>query len=126
MRRDHPSTSVDLTIDVDPSEQTARFDAQGTQFILRQGEWSSWVRAEYSLIPHVKSVHGIFRVYLQQVHPYLRVYVSPVNIDPEDPALPISTPPEYSSQPARAAGPFSTPEITNETPAFPPLIPSHS
>ena len=51
---------------------------------------------------------GIFRVYLQQVHPYLRVYVSPVNIDPEDPALPISTPRDYSRSLAGAVGPFYT------------------
>ena len=118
MRRDHQATSVTLTVDVDPTEPTARFDTQGTQFILRDGEWSTWVRAEYSLIPHVKSVRGMFRVYLQQAHPYLRVYVSPVNIDPEDPALPISTPREFSSQLAGAVGPFYTQGIAEETSAF--------
>ena len=83
-----------------------------------QGEWSEWVQAEYSLIPHVNSVRGIFRVYLQQAHPYLRVYVSPVNIDPEDPALPISTPRDYSRQLAGAVGPFYTQGIAEETSAF--------
>ena len=118
MRRDRQATSVDLTVDVDPSEPTARFATQGTQFILRDGEWSPWVRAEYSLIPHLKSVRGMFRVYLQQAHPYLRVYVSPVNIDPADPALPISTPHEFSSQLAGAVGPFYTQGIAEETSAF--------
>ena len=60
----------------------------------------------------------MFRVYLQQAHPYLRVYVSPVNIDPEDPALPISTPREFSSQLAGAVGPFYTQGIAEETSAF--------
>jgi predicted AlkP superfamily phosphohydrolase/phosphomutase len=118
MRRDHQATSVALTVSVDFSEQTARFDIQGNQFILRQGEWSEWVRAEYPLIPHVNSVRGIFRVYLQQAHPYLRVYVSPVNIDPEDPALPISTPRDYSRRLTEAVGPFYTQGIAEETSAF--------
>jgi len=118
MRRDRHSTSVGLTVSVDPTAQTARFDTQGRQFILQQGEWSEWVRTEYSLIPHVNSVRGIFRVYLQQVHPYLRIYVSPVNIDPEDPALPISTPRDYSRNLATAVGPFYTQGIAEETSAF--------
>ena len=37
MRRDRQATRSTLTVDVDPSEQTARFDTQGTQFILREG-----------------------------------------------------------------------------------------
>lgn len=118
MRRDRQPTSVDLTVSVDSSEQTARFDIQGNQFILRQGEWSEWARAEYRLIPHVNSVRGIFRVYLQQAHPYLRVYVSPVNIDPADPALPISTPRDYSRGLTEAVGPFYTQGIAEETSAF--------
>jgi len=118
MRRDHQATSVPLTVSVDSVEQTARFDIQGRQFILNEGEWSDWVRAEYSLIPHVNSVHGIFRVYLQRAHPYLRVYVSPVNIDPEDPALPVSTPRNYSRDLAAAVGPFYTQGIAEETSAF--------
>ena len=118
MRRDRQATSVGLTVSVDPTEQAARFDTQGRQFLLQQGEWSEWVRAEYSLIPHINSVRGIFRVYLQQAHPYLRIYVSPVNIDPEDPALPISTPRDYSRTLAGAVGPFYTQGIAEETSAF--------
>jgi predicted AlkP superfamily phosphohydrolase/phosphomutase len=118
MRRDHPSTSIDLAVFVDAAEQTARFDTQGQQFVLVAGEWSDWVRADYSLIPHVNSVRGMFRVFLQQAHPYLRVYVSPVNIDPEDPALPISTPRRYSRDLDDAVGPFYTQGIAEETSAF--------
>ena len=72
----------------------------------------------FPLIPGLKSVRGIFRVYLQQAHPYLRIYVSPVNIDPEDPALPISTPRAYSRTLAGALGPFYTQGIAEETSAF--------
>jgi hypothetical protein len=56
------------------------------------------------------------RIYLQQVHPHLRIYLSPVNLDPEAPALPISTPGVYSRQLALTLGPYDTQGITEETP----------
>ncbi len=70
------------------------------------------------LLPGVKSASGILRVYLQQAHPYLRIYVTPVNIDPEDPALPISTPPKLSRQLAESLGPFMRRGIPEETFGF--------
>jgi predicted AlkP superfamily phosphohydrolase/phosphomutase len=118
LRKDHAITAADLTVHIDPTESAARFELDEQQFILRQGEWSEWVHARFRLMPGVKSASGILRVYLQQVHPYLRIYVSPVNIDPEDPALPISTPPAYSRQLARSLGPFYTQGIAEETSAF--------
>jgi predicted AlkP superfamily phosphohydrolase/phosphomutase len=118
LRKDRVTTVADLTVHIDPTESAARFELQGQQFILRQGEWSEWVRASFRLLPGVKSASGILRVYLQQAHPYLRIYVSPVNIDPADPALPISTPPAYSRQLAESLGPFYTQGIAEETSAF--------
>jgi predicted AlkP superfamily phosphohydrolase/phosphomutase len=118
LRKDRAVTAADLALHIDPTASAARFDLDGQEFILRQGEWSGWLRARFRLLPGVKSASGILRVYLQQVHPYLRVYVSPVNIDPEDPALPISTPPAYSRRLAESLGPFYTQGIAEETSAF--------
>ena len=118
LRKDHAITAADLTVYIDPTESVARFDMEGQQFVLRQGEWSDWVHAKFRLLPGVKSASGILRVYLQQAHPYLRIYVTPVNIDPEDPALPISTPPKLSRQLAESLGPFYTQGIPEETSAF--------
>jgi predicted AlkP superfamily phosphohydrolase/phosphomutase len=117
-RRDNAVASVDLIAYADPAGQTARFDLDDQQVILKQGEWSRWMRASFRLIPIVKSASGIFRIYLQQVHPYLRVYVSPVNIDPENPELPLSTPPSYSRTLASAVGDFYTQGISEDTAAF--------
>jgi predicted AlkP superfamily phosphohydrolase/phosphomutase len=118
LRKDRAITAANLTVHIDPTESAARFELEGQQFILRQGEWSDWVHARFRLMPGVKSASGILRVYLQQAHPYLRIYVSPVNIDPEDPALPISTPPAYSRHLAESLGPFYTQGIAEETSAF--------
>ena len=118
LRKDRATTSVDLTVHVDPDLHAARFDFGDRQFILKQGEWSAWVRAEFKLVPGLKSASGIFRVYLRQAHPHLAVYVSPVNLDPEDPALPISTPRAFSRKLAGSLGPFYTQGIAEDTSAY--------
>jgi predicted AlkP superfamily phosphohydrolase/phosphomutase len=117
LRKDRAVTFVDLVLHPDPVEQTARFDLAGQQLVMKQGEWSDWIHADFHLIP-LNSASGIFRIYLQRVHPYVRIYVSPVNIDPENPALPISTPSNYSRSLARKLGPFYTQGIAEETAAF--------
>jgi predicted AlkP superfamily phosphohydrolase/phosphomutase len=118
LRKDRAVTSVDLTVDVDPTENVARFTMDGAHTILRQGEWSEWFHASFPLIKGLKSAPGIFRVYLQQAHPYLRVYVSPINIDPAEPAMPISTPAIFSRKLNDAVGPFYTEGIAEETGAY--------
>ncbi len=117
-RRDQAVVTYPLVAHIDPTEPVARFDADDEQVILRQGEWSGWLRAQFRMIPVLKSVPGIFRVYLQQVHPRLRIYMSPVNIDPESPALPISTPAKFSRDLAHAVGPYYTQGIPEETGAY--------
>src|SRR5205823_165662 len=92
LRRDHRVATMDVTVNVDPTAPVARFATSGEQVILRQGEWSRWLKADFALIPVMANASGMFRIYLQQAHPRLRVYVSPINIDPERPDLPISTP----------------------------------
>jgi predicted AlkP superfamily phosphohydrolase/phosphomutase len=118
LRKDHAITSVNLTVDIDPTENVARLAFDNRQWVVRQGEWSDWVHASFPLITGLKSAAGMFRIHLQQVHPYLRVYVSPVQIDPGDPALPISTPASFSRTLSDAVGPFYTEGIAEETGAF--------
>jgi hypothetical protein len=40
--------------------------------------------------------------------PHVRLYVTPIQIDPENPALPISHPVSYSIYLAKKQGPFAT------------------
>ena len=118
LRNDRAATGVNLIAHIDPSAGAARFELGKREFILKQGEWSDWLRADFVLVPGWKRVSGIFRVYLQRVQPHLSVYVSPVNLDPEAPALPISTPAEFSGTLARALGPFYTQGIAEDTAAY--------
>ncbi len=118
LRQDRATTSVELLVDIDPREPAARFRAGDDQFILNEHEWSPWIRASFPLIPGVKSVRGMFRLYARQFHPVLQLYVSPVNLDPAAPALPLSTPDSYSRQIAEAIGPFYTQGIAEDTAVY--------
>ena len=118
LRKDNATSYVTLTADVDPVEDVARFELEGQRFMLRRGEWSQWFHASFPLIRGLKSASGIFRIYLQQAHPYFRLYVSPIQIDPGDPALPISTPSDFSRTLNDAVGPFYTEGIAEETGAY--------
>jgi predicted AlkP superfamily phosphohydrolase/phosphomutase len=118
LRRDGARVELSLIADVDASASAARFSIEGQQFILKQGEWSPWVRVRFPLIEHVASVAGMFRVYAQRLHDGVRIYRTPLNIDPGDPALPVSFPSGYSRDLARRIGPFYTQGIEEDTAAL--------
>jgi predicted AlkP superfamily phosphohydrolase/phosphomutase len=102
----------------DPKDAAALFDVQGRRFLLREGEWSEWIRVTLPLLPPMASAHGMFRVYARQLQPVLEVYISPLNIDPSAPDLPISAPPSFSAELATAIGPFYTQGIAEDTAAL--------
>jgi predicted AlkP superfamily phosphohydrolase/phosphomutase len=118
LRRDNADTFIEMHADVDPNEPVARFTAGSMSFIVKQGEWSDWVHASFPLIPGLKSAAGIFRVYAKELQPGFAVYVTPVNIDPSDPALPISEPASYSRTMAGAIGEFYTQGMPHDTAAL--------
>jgi predicted AlkP superfamily phosphohydrolase/phosphomutase len=117
-RKGSPAASEPFSVAVDPVAAVAKIEVQGQEFILREGEWSEWVPVEFHLIRFLSSVRGMCRFYLKQVHPRFQLYVSPMNIDPADPALPISTPSKYSKLLAAEAGEFHTLGISEDTKAL--------
>ncbi len=108
---------VPFTVYVDSTNPVARVDVGGERILLREGEWSDWTRVTFSLITGLASTTGIVRFYLKSAKP-LRLYVSPVNIDPENPALPISTPDDYAAELARATGAYYTQGMAEDTKAL--------
>jgi predicted AlkP superfamily phosphohydrolase/phosphomutase len=116
-RKGSPPSTEPFSVAVDPLESAAKIAVQGHEFVLREGEWSDWVRVEFQLIPFFGNVKGMCRFYLKQAHPRFQLYVSPMNIDPADPALPISTPSSYSRMLSDEAGEFHTQGIAEDTKA---------
>jgi predicted AlkP superfamily phosphohydrolase/phosphomutase len=118
LRKDRARSSVTMHVQRDPDNAVAQFEVDGQRFILKQGEWSGWIRVRFPIVPVLKSAAGMFRVYAKKLNPEFRVYVSPVNLDPGAPELPISTPPGYSRELADAIGPFYTQGIAEDTAAL--------
>lgn len=117
-RRGSPPATESFSVAIDPLESVARVTVQGQEFVLREGEWSDWVRVEFQLIPFFGNVRGMCRFYLKQAHPRFQLYVSPINIDPAAPALPISTPASYSRLLSEEVGEFHTQGIAEDTKAL--------
>ncbi|HYA17451.1 MAG TPA: alkaline phosphatase family protein [Bryobacteraceae bacterium] len=112
LRRDRAPARIHIVADADPQQPYARFTLPDEKVILKEGEWSDWLHADFPLVPHLISVRGMFRIFLKQVHPELEVYLSPVNVDPAKPALPIGS---YATEVAGRIGPFSTLGIPEDT-----------
>jgi predicted AlkP superfamily phosphohydrolase/phosphomutase len=117
-REGAPAATEPFSVAVDPLEPAARVKVQGQEFVLREGEWSDWIHVEFRLFPFIGNVRGMCRFYLKQVHPRFQLYVSPMNIDPAEPALPISTPSAYSRLLSDEAGDFYTQGIAEDTKAL--------
>ena len=96
----------------------AKVVIQEQELILKEGEWSDWLRVNFEAVAHLAEVSGIVRFYLQQVHPELRLYATPLQINPEDPVTPISWPRDWSAQICRELGYFYTQQLAEDTKAF--------
>ncbi|HVN85436.1 MAG TPA: alkaline phosphatase family protein [Candidatus Binatia bacterium] len=103
---------------VDAESNAVKIDIGDQELVLQTGEWSGWVPVTFDLVPSIVSVHGIVRFHLVQAHPNLRLYTSPINIAPDQPALPISTPPEYARDLATHVGAFYTQGLPENTAAL--------
>ena len=112
------TATIGFVVMIDPEHPVAKIVIQDREILLNQGEWSEWVRVEFPLIPFLKRVSGICRFYLKEVHPDFKLYVTPINLDPEAPALPISTPASYAKDLARAIGLFYTQGMPEDTKAL--------
>jgi len=97
-KKDEPDIMVDFTVHIDSENSVGKITVQNKEILLNVGEFSEWVQLKFVAIPYIQSVTGVVRFYLKQVRPHFEFYVSPVNIDPTNPALPISTPKGYAAE----------------------------
>ncbi|MBM41476.1 MAG: nucleotide pyrophosphatase [Acidobacteria bacterium] len=64
------------------------------------------------------SVTGIVRFYLLETDPHLKLYMTPINIDPDQPALPISHPFTYAVYLSKTQGRYATLGLAEDTSAL--------
>ena len=117
-RKDAPNATIDLTVYIDPENDVAKLHLQDQEIMLNRGEWSDWIRIKFKLLPLLANTTGICRFFLKEVHPDFKLYVTPINIDPSNPALPVSTPGDYSEELCEAIGFFYTQGMPEDTKAL--------
>jgi predicted AlkP superfamily phosphohydrolase/phosphomutase len=92
----------------------ATVSVQGHEIDLAVRQWSDWVRLKFKLAPFI-AVSGIVRFYLIGVEPRFDLYMTPINIDPENPSLPVSNPPDYVEELSHLFGLFYTQGMPEDT-----------
>jgi len=86
-----------------------RIEIQGQSYPLAIGEYTPWIRLKFG------RARGIVRFLLTRREPGVDLYATPVQIDPENPALPISHPPFYAAYLAKLLGTYSTLGLAEDT-----------
>ncbi len=110
-------TGTDLTIKIDPENPVALISTGGGEIVLKEGEWSDWMRIELRLAPFM-SMKGICRFFLMKVRPEFELYMSPINIDPYEPYVSISTPEGYAGEIKEKIGYYYTQGMPEDTKAL--------
>ena len=104
--------SIDFQVHRDRSANAVVIEIQGQKILLKPGQWSSWTRLDFplsgpSFIP-TQHVNGICRFHLLEATTNCRLYVTPINIDPSNPAVKISEPPDFIKNVSKDLGLFYT------------------
>ena len=111
---DHPPLVAPITIALDRERQRARVEVSGTAIDLQVGRLSGWTTLIFPAAPWIK-VSGIARFQLLEIDDHFSLYVSPINLNPENPAMPISHPSYYATYLAKRIGLYSTLGLAEDT-----------
>lgn len=104
-----------ITIHLEPSARKITIRSEGHPELLevREEGWSDWLKVRFKT-GLLQSVRGMVRFYLIRTAPVFELYASPINFDPDAPAFPISSPPEYAKELSRREGTFYTTGIVED------------
>ena len=95
----------------------AELDIDGVVHPLTRREYTPWITLDFK--PGLAmTVTGIVRFYLIETTPHLKLYMTPINIDPNQPALPISHPFTYAIYLSKTQGRYSTLGLCEDTSAL--------
>jgi predicted AlkP superfamily phosphohydrolase/phosphomutase len=104
---------VPVHIDRNPKKGDAEVTIGKERVTLELGEYSDWVRVSFKM-GAIAQAHSIARLMLVSKAPF-RLYITPLNIDPENPALPISHPNFYSIYLSKLHGSYATLGLAEDT-----------
>ena len=109
-----PPLEVPMTIALDRAARRARVQLDGTAVDLKEKELSDWVTLSFKAAPGIK-VSANCRMMVTEMGEHFSLYVTPLNIDPENPAMPISHPSYYATYLAKRIGPYCTLGLAEDT-----------
>jgi predicted AlkP superfamily phosphohydrolase/phosphomutase len=104
---DYRRISIPLDLEVTPDDRALTIRVQGRAQTVPEGAWSDWFDFKFQAGMFV-NLSGISRFYVLETYPEVRLYLEPISIDPRNPAVPISSPPEFSADLAKRIGLFKT------------------
>jgi predicted AlkP superfamily phosphohydrolase/phosphomutase len=109
-----PPLEVPMTIALDRAARRARVQLDGTAVDLKEKELSDWITLSFKAAPAIK-VSANCRMMVTEMDEHFSLYVTPLNIDPENPAMPISHPSYYATYLAKRIGPYCTLGLAEDT-----------
>ena len=112
LKPEAPALNTELVLN--PAGEKTRIRLGDADIQLSPGEWSDWITVSFKYFGPA-SVKGIVRVYLLSAYPRVQLYVSPVHIDPRDPVVPLSSPPDYAAEMEERFGLYHTIGMPEET-----------
>lgn len=108
------ATSIPFRLTTGKTDAERSLEIAGRTWLLRAGEYTPWIRLQFALGKWSK-VRGIVRFMLTKTLPGVSLYATAVEIDPENPALPISHPSYYATYLAKLLGSFATLGMAEDT-----------
>ena len=115
---ENPQLEREFQVYIDAEAKAVKLVVDQEELLLNEGEWSPWVPISFTAVPWLVDISATARFYLKKVDPHFELYVSPLQINPQDPAMPISSPPEWAGQLCACLGYFYTQEMPEDTKAF--------
>ena len=116
-RADGAPLEAEVEIMRDPEVDVVSVQIGDEEHLLTPGDWTDWVPVAFETLPMTGDVPGMVRLHLRSARP-LSLYVSPINLDPLDPAMPLSSPRGYAAHVADEAGRFYTQGMPEDTKAL--------
>ena len=109
-----PPLEVPMSIALDRAARRARVQLDGSAVDLKEKELSDWITLTFKAAPGIK-VSANCRMMITEMDEHFSLYVTPLNIDPENPAMPISHPSYYATYLAKRIGPYCTVGLAEDT-----------
>ena len=109
-----PPLKLPIAIGLDRDAMRARLTIGAVTADLAPGQLSGWLTLTFRAAPGVH-VSGLTRVQILEMGGHFSLYMSPLNLDPERPAMPISSPSYYATYLAKRIGTYATLGLAEDT-----------